>query len=86
MRLVGATHGFIRGPFLLEGALKGLFGGIFAVGLCYATYMLFRGQVQLATSGIVFLLPGQVALGVVFGVAIGFFGSLVSVERHLSNV
>lgn len=86
MRLVGATHGFIRGPFLLEGALKGLFGGIFAVGLCYATYLLFRGQVQLATSGIVFLLPGQVALGVIFGVAIGFFGSLVSVERHLSNV
>ena len=36
MRLVGATNGFIRGPFLLEGALKGLLGGLLAVALCYA--------------------------------------------------
>ena len=27
MRVVGATNWFIRGPFLLEGALKGLLGG-----------------------------------------------------------
>jgi cell division transport system permease protein len=86
MRLVGATHGFIRGPFLLEGALKGLFGGLLAVALCYDTYLLFRGQVELATSGIVFLQPPQLALGVVFGVAIGLGGSLVSVGRHLRNV
>ena len=32
MRLVGATDGFIRRPFLLEGALKGLLGGLVAVG------------------------------------------------------
>jgi cell division transport system permease protein len=86
MRLVGATHGFIRGPFLLEGALKGLLGGLVAIALCYGTYRLFRGQIELATSGIVFLRNEQVAVGVLFGVAIGFVGSLVSVERHLRNV
>ncbi|MBL8980475.1 MAG: ABC transporter permease [Gemmatimonadetes bacterium] len=86
MRLVGATRGFIRGPFLLEGALKGLGGGLVAIGLSYATYLMFRGQIELATSGIVFLQPPQLALGVLFGVAIGLGGSLVSVGRHLRNV
>jgi cell division transport system permease protein len=86
MRLVGATNNFIRGPFLLEGALKGLLGGLLAVILCFGTYLLFRGQVELATSGIVFLRTAQVGLGVLFGVLIGLGGSLVSVGRHLRNV
>ena len=42
MRLVGATNWFIRGPFLLEGALKGLLGGFLSLVLCYAGYLLFR--------------------------------------------
>jgi len=86
MRLVGATNGFIRGPFLLEGALKGLLGGLLAVGLCFGTYQLFRGQVALATSGIIFLSPKLLAVGVAFGILIGFGGSAVSVGRHLRNV
>ena len=86
MRLVGATNSFIRGPFLVEGAIKGFLGGLVAILLSYGTYMLFRGQIELATSGIVFLKSAQVALGVVFGVAIGLGGSLVSVGRHLRNV
>jgi cell division transport system permease protein len=86
MRLVGATNSFIRGPFLVEGAIKGFLGGLVAILLSYGTYLLFRGQIELATSGIVFLKSTQVVLGVVSGVAIGLGGSLVSVGRHLRNV
>ncbi len=86
MRLVGATNGFIRGPFLVEGAIKGFLGGLVAILLSYGTYLLFRGQIELATSGIVFLQNTQVMLGIVFGIAIGLGGSLVSVGRHLRNV
>lgn len=86
MRLVGATNGFIRGPFLVEGAIKGFLGGLVAILLSYGTYLLFRGQIELATSGIVFLKSAQVMLGIVFGIAIGLGGSLVSVGRHLRNV
>ena len=86
MRLVGATRGFIRGPFLLEGALKGLLGGILAVVMCYASYLLFRNQSELATSGIVFFKTPQMLLGILFGIAIGLGGSLVSVGRQLKNV
>ena len=38
MRLVGATNGFIRRPFLLEGAMAGLAGALLAWGLTYGTY------------------------------------------------
>ena len=39
MRLVGATNGFIRRPFLLEGALTGIMGGLLAVVLTYGASM-----------------------------------------------
>src|SRR4051812_27276323 len=39
MRLVGATDGFTRRPFLLQGAIKGLLGGLVAIGLSYLAYL-----------------------------------------------
>jgi cell division transport system permease protein len=86
MRLVGATDWFIRGPFLLEGALKGLLGGLVALGLCYAGYVLFRSNGTAALADLVFFRPAQVALLIVFGTLLGLGGSLVSVGRHLRNV
>ena len=38
MRLVGATNSFIRGPFVLEGAIKGVLGGLLALLLCWAGF------------------------------------------------
>src|SRR5205085_5864019 len=35
MRLVGATDAFIRSPFLLEGFIKGVLGGVLALVLTY---------------------------------------------------
>jgi len=86
MRLVGATNNFIRGPFILEGAIKGLLGGVLAVLLCYGAFLLFRGQTDLATSGLVFFRAGEATMGLLFGTLIGLGGSLVSVGRHLKNV
>jgi cell division transport system permease protein len=86
MRLVGATNGFIRGPFLIEGAVKGVLGGLLAVGMCYGSFLLFRSQGALATSGLLFFQPQQISLGLLFGTMIGLGGSLVSVGRHLRNV
>jgi cell division transport system permease protein len=86
MRLVGATNNFIRGPFILEGAIKGLLGGMLAVVMCYGAFLLFRGQTDLAISGLVFFRPGESTMGLLFGTLIGLGGSLVSVGRHLKNV
>ena len=86
MRLVGATNWFIRGPFLLEGALKGLLGGLLSLVLCYAGYLLFRDQSGGTFAGLIFFLPYQMGAIVVFGVLLGLGGSLVSVGRHLRHV
>jgi cell division transport system permease protein len=82
MRLVGATDGFIRRPFLLQGALKGLLGGLVAIGLSYAAYALIN-RFLIESS---FFTVAQ-ALGIVlFGTVIGLMGSLLSVGRHLRRV
>ena len=86
MRLVGATNWFIRGPFLLEGALKGLLGGLLSLVLCYAGYVLFRDKSGGTLSGLVFFRPEHMVLIIVFGVLLGLGGSLVSVGRHLRHV
>jgi len=86
MRLVGATNWFIRGPFLLEGALKGLLGGLLSLVLCYAGYILFRDNSGGTLSGLIFFGPEQMVLIIVFGVLLGLGGSLVSVGRHLRHV
>jgi cell division transport system permease protein len=86
MRLVGATNWFIRGPFLLEGALKGVLGGLLSLVLCYAGYLLFRDQSGGAFAGLIFFVPYQMVAIVLFGVLLGLGGSLVSVGRHLRHV
>jgi cell division transport system permease protein len=86
MRLVGATNWFIRGPFLLEGALKGLLGGLLSLVLCYAGYLLFRDKSGGTFAGLVFFRPEHMVLIVIFGVLLGLAGSLVSVGRHLRHV
>lgn len=86
MRLVGATNRFIRGPFLLEGAIKGMLGGGLAILMCRATLEVFRQTAGEVARGLVFF--GSLELGVVvlFGMLIGLMGSLLSVGRHLRHV
>jgi len=86
MRLVGATNWFIRGPFLLEGALKGLLGGTLSLALCWAGWRLFRDSAGGPLRDLIFFRPDQMLLIVVFGVLLGLGGSLVSVGRHLRHV
>jgi len=82
MRLVGATDGFIRRPFLLQGAIKGMLGGLVAMALSYGAYVLInRWLIQAA-----FFSREQGIAIVGFGTLIGLFGSAASVGRHLRKV
>jgi cell division transport system permease protein len=82
MRTVGATDGFVRLPFLLEGTAAGLLGGALALLLTWGAHALVNRYVL----DIAFLPPGLALLGVLGGAALGFVGSLVSVGRHLRLV
>jgi cell division transport system permease protein len=83
MRLVGATDGFIRRPFLIEGSIKGVLGGLLALVL---TYMAMRVLEQYLHFQTAFFDRRLATLGVVFGALMGFIGSAVSVGRHLRRV
>lgn len=82
MRLVGAKNGFIRRPFLLEGAIAGLIGGGIAWALTYATY---RGVYAYLFE--VAWVPGSwVALGLLAGCLFGAFSSMLAIRRHLEEI
>jgi cell division transport system permease protein len=82
MRLVGATDGFIRRPFLIQGAIKGMLGGLVAVGLSFAAYGLINRWLIQAS-----FFSAKQALAIVgFGTLIGLIGSAASVGRHLRRV
>jgi len=88
MQLVGATHMYIRAPFICEGLLDGIVGSLIAVAvLAVARYMLWPKLllalpwVQL-NAGVVNapLLVGELVL---VGGCIGVIASWISVGRHL---
>ena len=82
MRLVGATDGFIRRPFLIEGFVKGILGGGAALLLTWLASVLIDRYIVKAAF---FSLEMAVA-GVLAGAVIGLLGSGVSVGRHLRRI
>jgi cell division transport system permease protein len=80
MQLVGATDGFIRRPFLIEGAMKGVLGGALALLMTWAAMQLVERYLHFKT---VFFDDRLALLGILVGMMIGLVGSSVSVGRHL---
>ncbi|HTO95243.1 MAG TPA: permease-like cell division protein FtsX, partial [Bacteroidota bacterium] len=83
MELVGATRAFIRLPFLIEGALQGLFGGAAAAGLMV---LLFEYASRLASEEFApyLRMPTVFYVSVVaVGILLGLAGSTISVLRFV---
>jgi cell division transport system permease protein len=85
MRLVGATRGYVKGPFVVEGMLQGGLGGLVAVGLLWLAFHVLATEAMAASDLMgraVVLLPRQLgALLVAGGMVVGIAGSLVSLGR-----
>jgi cell division transport system permease protein len=82
MRLVGATDAFIRAPFLIDGFVKGIVGGMLALALTWTVYRM----VDTRFLELVFFDPRLILVGVLGGALIGVAGSATSVWRHLREV
>jgi cell division transport system permease protein len=82
MRMVGATDGFVRRPFLIEGFAKGILGGLLALLLTwFANALISKSFIQTD-----FFPVSLVFLGITAGAIIGGFGSALSVGRHLKRI
>jgi cell division transport system permease protein len=82
MRLVGATEGFIRRPFIVEGMILGILGASIAALMVYYLIKLIKA----------FLFPYLIfnplifAALVIFGFVIGTFSSYISVGKYMRNI
>lgn len=91
MKYVGATNGYIRGPFIIEGILFGLIAAIISIFLITYGYEYFFKSVndKFYTLFTVYLVPPAMLfndIAIIFtsiGVGIGALGSIISLKRFL---
>jgi len=90
MLLIGATPNYVRIPFMMEGMLQGLFGGIFALVLIKFLQLYikvqFQGSLESIARGMEFQFISQpLILGLLASsVLIGWVGSFISIQQFLS--
>ncbi len=91
-KLIGASDGFIRRPFLYFGALQGLLGGCTAYGIVSISLLLLNHPLanlsQLYASQFA-LNPLGLADGLsllLFSLYLGWLGAWLSVARHLNQI
>lgn len=89
MQLVGASHGFVRGPFIIEGILHGLIASVFTLAALYPSLWWLGAKTTPAFGGLsifsyfvenIFSIS---ALVFVLGMVLGVLSSLLAIRRYL---
>jgi cell division transport system permease protein len=89
MRLVGANNTFVRGPFIVEGAMYGMVSAIVATALFYPVTLWLKGATQDFYGGIDLFYYYIANLNQIFlvllavGVTLGVISSYMAVRRYL---
>jgi cell division transport system permease protein len=86
LRLVGATDGFVKGPFLIEGSAQGALGALGALTLLGALFLVVRGRLDGELASLIGVdptfLPWPVALGMVAaGALLGMTAAAVGLRK-----
>lgn len=92
MKSVGATNGFVRFPFVIEGIILGLLSGAIALGFVWGLYELAVNQFGdlltslnlVAISFTDYALP-MLGIFVIIGVVCGVGGSLMTMRKYLNK-
>lgn len=83
MELVGATWMFIRLPFLIEGMVQGLLGGLLAAGLLYSVLALTSRVLAHDLGSYLTMPPTFYGFVVLAGVVLGLVGAVISIVRFM---
>ena len=91
MKLLGAGNSFIRLPFFMEGLVQGFLGALMSLIILYVIYILFvSGFTSSLTLPMLtnrfhmaFLSPATIVYILIGGMALGLFGSFISLGRFL---
>ena len=90
MKIVGASNAFIRFPFVVEGLVLGLVGGILAFLIQWGIYDFVSTRVMTTLAGELFrVLPFSQIMGPVLlvflgvGFVVGAFGSNIAIRNYL---
>ena len=93
MKYIGASNWFIRGPFLVEGIIIGIFSALVSAGV---TYLIYDKIVDIIGTDVMtilscpmvpatYLAMNLVAVFAAMGVSIGACGSIISMRRFLDT-
>lgn len=84
-KLVGATDRFVKIPFLIEGVIHGLLGGLLALGILFLINVLISVKAiqvfGLPVLAVTFLPPMHMLLIVALSLALGLAGSFIAIGR-----
>ena len=86
LKLVGATDGFVKKPFVVEGSVQGALGAVGAVGLLAVLFVVVRGRLDGELAALVGVeptfLPWPVVVGMVaLGGMLGAIAALASLRK-----
>lgn len=92
MKSVGATNGFVRMPFIVEGVILGVTSGIISLGLVWGLYEFAAKQFYSLTDAFNFslinfseyaliLFGGFIGIGIITGVG----GSIITMGKYLNK-
>ena len=92
MKYIGAADWFIRAPFIIEGIIIGLIGGVIPIFVIWTTYTwsvkairesfgLIMDTIQLQEIAII--LSSFIPMCLILGVSIGTIGSVIAIRKHL---
>lgn len=95
MQYIGATNGYVRGPFMIEGIMLGLIGSIVSIllislGYNYIINYLAGRYVALLSGmsgymiGVEMIINDLIIIFLTIGIGIGILGSLISLKKFLS--
>lgn len=89
MRLVGASEGFIKAPFYIEGIIQGAVGGLLGLGVLFIAFLLISSNLEQGLSAYIVsirFLPAIFIVWILFcSMFAGWLGCYLSLKQFLNH-